>query len=165
MEFIKDEKEVAYKKTDTDILGLEVKDLTVHSDDRGDLYEVVHNYEMPRFAQSYIVKDFTRDTVRAFHKHEKLWDYFCIVHGRAKFVIVDDREDSDTYQNRETIVLDAGHPKMIVVPPGLHHGWQSLTDDTILLSTGSDLYDEEEPDEVRISPDSFGSEVWEQTKK
>jgi dTDP-4-dehydrorhamnose 3,5-epimerase-like enzyme len=53
---------------------------------------------------------------------------------------------------------------MIVVPPGVYHGWMSLEDDTIMLSVASHVYDREHPDEERVSPhafdDLFGKDVW-----
>ena len=49
---------------------------------------------------------------------------------------------------------------MIVVPPGVYHGWMALEDDTQLISTASEVYNREKPDEVRIPPESFG-DVWE----
>ncbi|MEJ5199015.1 MAG: hypothetical protein WHX53_08835, partial [Anaerolineae bacterium] len=37
-------------------------------------HAVVH-----RFGQVYLVGDPVRGAIRAFHKHEELWDWFCIV--------------------------------------------------------------------------------------
>jgi dTDP-4-dehydrorhamnose 3,5-epimerase-like enzyme len=48
---------------------------------------------------------------------------------------------------------------MIIVPPGIYHGWMSLEDNTIMISVASEVYNKEKPDEVRIPPDSFG-DVW-----
>ena len=143
----------------TKIEGLEIINLKVNLDDRGYLFEVIHNYEIPRFGQVYIVGDPVRGVIRAFHKHDALWDYFCIVKGSAKFVFSDDRKNSATYQQRETIILSERLPKTIIVPPGVYHGWMSLEDDTIMASTGSEIYNKEKPDECRISPDTFG-DVW-----
>lgn len=47
-------------------------------------------------------------------------------------------------------------PTLIVVPPGAYHGGMSLEDHMQLLSITSRTYNHEKPDEVRISPDSFG---------
>ncbi len=147
------------EKQKTKIDGLEIVSLQVNFDDRGYLFEIIHNYDMPKFGQVYAVGDPVRGIIRAFHKHEVLWDYFCIVKGSAKFIFVDDRKDSITYQQQEMIVLSEKTPKMIIVPPGVFHGWMSLEDDTLLISIASEVYNKEKPDEVRISPDSFG-DVW-----
>ena len=139
--------------------GLELKDLTVHTDDRGFLYEIVHSYDLPRFGQVYAVGDPARGAIRAFHKHDVLWDLFCIVKGSAKFVFVDDRADSKTKGAMEIIVLSERAPRLIVVPPGVYHGWMALEDNTLMISTASELYHREKPDEYRIDPYTYG-DVW-----
>lgn len=143
------------------IKDVQVIDLIVREDDRGYLYEIVHATDafVPQFGQVYVVGDPVRGIIRAFHKHAELHDWFCIVNGSAKFVLRDDRPESQTYKEMQTIVISARSPKLIVVPPGIYHGWMSLEDNTIMVSTASHVYNREKPDEVRIPPDSFG-DVW-----
>lgn len=140
--------------------------LTAYEDDRGYLIEIARHAQNPephavvhQFGQVYLVGDPVRGTIRAFHKHNELWDWFFISHGSAKFVLKDDRPDSSTYGEAATIIASARSPRLIVVPPGVYHGWMSLEDDTQMVSTASHIYQREKPDEVRIPPDSFG-DVW-----
>ncbi|MCC7354841.1 MAG: dTDP-4-dehydrorhamnose 3,5-epimerase family protein [Anaerolineae bacterium] len=143
------------------IKGVEVVPLVVRADDRGYLIEIVRATDpyFTRFGQVYIVGDMARGTIRAFHKHTELWDWFFIGHGSAKFVLKDDRPNSPTYGEMMTVATGERNPSLIVVPPGVYHGWMSLEDDTQLISTASEVYNREKPDEVRIPPDSFG-DVW-----
>lgn len=143
------------------IQGVEVVPLVVRADDRGYLIEILRATDpyFTRFGQVYLVGDMARGTIRAFHKHAVLWDWFFISHGSAKFVLKDDRPDSPTYGEMMTIVAGERNPTLIVVPPGVYHGWMSLEDDTQLISTASEVYNREKPDETRIPPDSFG-DVW-----
>ena len=148
------------------IKDVKVIELTVHEDDRGYLMEIARHADDPephgivhQFGQVYLVGDPARGAIRAFHKHNELWDWFCISHGSAKFVLKDDRPDSPTYEEMMTIIASERKPRLIVVPPGVYHGWMSLEDDTQMVSTASHTYNRENPDEVRIPPDSFG-EVW-----
>jgi dTDP-4-dehydrorhamnose 3,5-epimerase len=136
-------------------------DLKMNQDDRGFLYEVVHITDpfVTQFGQVYIVGDPVRGTIRAYHKHDELHDWFCIVKGSAKFVLKDDRANSETYGEVAAFVLSERQPKLLIVPPGIYHGWMSLEDDTLMVSTASHVYNRENPDEVRISPDSFG-DLW-----
>jgi len=136
-------------------------DLVAHVDDRGYLIEIIRATDpyFTKFGQVYLVGNFAKGTIRAFHKHKVLWDWFFISHGSAKFVLVDDREDSPTYKEMNTFVVCSRNPSLIVVPPGVYHGWMSLEDDTQMVSTASEVYNRENPDEVRIPPDSFG-DVW-----
>ena len=148
------------------IKDVRVVDLRSHVDDRGYLIEIARRADddephgvVHRFGQVYLVGDTTRGTVRAFHKHEELWDWFFISHGSAKFVLKDDREDSPTYGEIMAVVTGERSPRLIVVPPGVYHGWMALEDDTQMVSIASHTYNRDDPDEVRIPPDSFG-DVW-----
>jgi dTDP-4-dehydrorhamnose 3,5-epimerase len=143
------------------IKGVEVVPLVARADDRGYLIEIVRATDpyFTKFGQVYMVGDVARGTIRAFHKHNELWDWFFIGHGSAKFVLKDDRPDSPTYGALMTVVTGERNPSRIVVPPGVYHGWMSLEDDTQLISTASDVYNRDKPDETRIPPDSFG-DLW-----
>ncbi len=131
--------------------------LKVHEDDRGYLYEVLHGSDpfVSKFGQVYMVGDRIEYVTRAYHKHEELHDWFCIVHGAAKFVLVDDRETSPTYRKFDILVGTGRTPSLVVVPPGVYHGWMSLEPDTLMCSTASHEYNAEKPDEVRVSPSHF----------
>ena len=56
-------------------------------------------------------------------------------------------------------VLSTKNHGLLVVPPGVYHGWMSLEDDTQLISIASETYNRHKPDEARVPPDSFG-DVW-----
>ena len=136
--------------------------LITHSDDRGHLLEIYrtdtayHREFGGQINQVYLVEDPVRGTIRAFHRHEKLWDFFFIAHGSAKFALHDGREESSTFQETNTFVLGEKQRKLLVVPPGVYHGWMSLEDDTQLISIASHTYNKEHPDEERVPFDSFG---------
>ena len=151
--------------------GVQVVELVRHEDDRGFLYEVIHATDnfVHKFGQVYVVCSPVRGSIRAFHRHSVLWDYFCIVQGAAKFVLAlaDDEEirrprnagEECVPRALETYVLTDRKPALLVVPPGTWHGWMALEDNTLLVSIGSEVYKREDPDEVRASPDIFG-DVW-----
>ena len=143
------------------IKDVSVIELVARVDDRGYLVEIIRATDphFTKFGQVYLVGDLTRGTTRAFHKHEELWDWFFISHGSAKFVLVDDRPGSPTYMEQNTFVAGTRNPSLLVIPPGVYHGWMSLEDDTQMISTASEIYNRAKPDEVRIPPDSFG-DVW-----
>ena len=105
-------------------------DLEARVDDRGYLIEILRASDphFTRFGQVYLVGNFGRGTVRAFHKHEELWDWFFICHGSAKFVLKDDRPKSPTFGELQTVNTSARKPRLVVVPPGVYHGWMSLED-------------------------------------
>ncbi len=140
------------------IKDVKLVDLVPHMDDRGYLIEILRasDEHFTKFGQVYIVGDMVRNTIRAFHVHNVLWDWFFISHGTAKFALVDDRKDSPTYKEINTFVVSDRKPQLLVVPPGVYHGWMSLEDDTQMISTASEVYNRENPDEKRVPHDSFG---------
>lgn len=148
------------------IEGVEIIDLVVNEDDRGSLTVIARaaqdsrpNGVIDTFGEVYVVCDPVRGTIRAFHKHHVMWDYFCILTGSAKFVLRDDRPESASYQQMMTIVTSGRKPRLLTIPPGVFHGWMSLEDNTTMLSIADVIYNPGAPDEVRIPPDAFG-DVW-----
>ncbi len=144
------------------IQGVKLVKLETHVDDRGYLTEILRagDEHFTKFGQVYLVGNATRGVIRAWHKHKELWDWFFISHGSAKFALRDDRPESPTHEEINTFILGERSPGVLVVPPGVYHGWMSLEDDTQLISTASEVYKRSNPDEVRVPPDSFGYE-WE----
>ena len=140
------------------IEGVKLVNLIARVDDRGYLIEILRasDEHFTKFGQIYLVGNMTRGTIRAFHKHEVLWDWFFISHGSAKFALRDDRPASPTYGQMDTYVITERNPSLLVVPPGVFHGWMSLEDDTQMISTASEVYNRQKPDEIRVPPDSFG---------
>lgn len=139
--------------------AVKLVDRKTYYDERGDLSEIYrtdedYHPEGITINQVYVVHDPQALVVRAFHRHKKLWDFFSVVHGRAKFVLVDE------LGSKKTFIIDANDRKLLIVPPSVYHGWQSLMDDTAVLSIASHTYNRADPDEERVSYDSFG-EGWE----
>lgn len=146
------------------IKEVELIPLKVNTDDRGYLIVIGSSGRpdapnIPTMKEVYVVGNMSKGTIRAFHKHEKLWDYFFISHGSAKFVLVDDRGDVGTHHEVNAFVLTERNPSLLVVPPGVYHGWMSLEDDTQMVSIADVPYNPSSPDEKRIPPDSLG-DVW-----
>ncbi len=140
--------------------GVKLIHLVTRVDDRGDLVENWRkswNLLPCDVNQVYVVHDARRDIIRAYHKHDKLWDLFSIINGSAKFCLGDDREESPSYKITDEVILGVRKPGLLIVPPGVYHGWMSLEDNTILLSIASHEYNRDKPDEYRIPYDSFDS--------
>ena len=124
------------------IRDVKIVDLVANVDDRGYLIEILRASDdhFTKFGQVYIVGDHARNIIRAFHVHRILWDWFFISNGSAKFALIDGRKDSPTYNETNTFVLTERKPQLLVVPPGVYHGWMSLEDDTQMISTASEVY-------------------------
>ncbi len=137
--------------------------LPSYVDDRGYLCVLMDPLQIaeatfPPIRRVYFVGNFSKGTVRAFHRHKKNWDCFFISHGSAKFVLVKEHPKG-VVNKTETYVIGNRNPSLLIVPPGVWHGWMSLEDDTQLVNLSSESLDKSNPDEERVSPDSFGN-IW-----
>ena len=139
-----------------------VKNSRVESfiDDRGFLSQI-----LPEGDESFTIKriystgNFSKGTIRGFHKHKKEKKGFFVTSGSAKFVVVDDRKDSPTYKEINTFILSTLNPSVLTVPVGVYSGWMSLQNDTVILGISSEPFDKENPDDERLDPFAF-EDVW-----
>ena len=129
-------------------------------DDRGFLSQI-----LPEGDESFTIKriystgNFSKGTIRGFHKHKKEKKGFFVTSGSAKFVVVDDRKDSPTYKEINTFILSTLNPSVLTVPVGVYTGWMSLQNDTVILGISSEPFDNENPDDERLDPFAF-EDVW-----
>ena len=94
------------------------------------------------------------ELVKAFHWHKRQWDYWDIVVGNARVVLVDLRHDSPTSGVIQTLILGEHSPRMVAIPPYVAHGYQCLgLDDVHLVYYVTEPYNPANPDEGRIAWD------------
>ena len=129
-------------------------------DDRGFLSQILpEGQESFQIKRIYSTGNFSKGTVRGFHKHSREEKVFFVTSGVAKFVAVDDREDSSTYKEINTFVLSMLNPSALYIPTGVYTGWVSLEENTVILGMSSEPFDSNNPDDERLDPHTFG-DVW-----
>ena len=112
---------------------------------------------IPHFELREVFRTFSKlGTVRGMHvqlgKAEN-WRFIQVVSGSVFDVLVDLRRDQPTYGNIQTYSLTAVKPHTLVVPPGVAHGFQALTDAEILYLTS---YQYEASLDTGVNPFSIG---------
>ena len=149
--------------TNEPLPGVYISRRRINIDDRGTLVSLIRadeEFAIDRIEEVYIIHNKTKNIIRAFHGHKELIDWFSIIKGSAKFILVDARktlqgQPNPCLGNINEIVLSDSHISTLTVPPGVFHGWMSLEDNTILCSIANRVYRHSNPDEFRIPPDSF----------
>lgn len=139
-----------------------VKNTSVMSfiDDRGFLSQILpEGDESFNIKRLYSTGNFSKGVIRGFHKHKREKKAFFVPSGSAKFVAVDDRKDSSTYKEINKFVLSTLNPSVLTIPTGVHIGWMSLEDNTVVLGISSEPFDKENPDDERLDPYAYG-DVW-----
>ncbi|MGH7721337.1 MAG: dTDP-4-dehydrorhamnose 3,5-epimerase family protein [Candidatus Dormibacteria bacterium] len=91
------------------------------------------------------------ELIKAFHWHRRQWDYWDIVVGNARVVLVDLRPDSPTAGVIQTLILGENSPRMVGIPPLVAHGYQCLGMENVhLVYYVTEPYDRDHPDEGRL---------------
>ena len=97
-------------------------------------------------------------TIRGMHYQVAPYEetkLFRCIRGAIFDVIIDLRKDSPTYMDWFGIELTADNRKMLYVPQGFAHGYQTLADNTEILYPVSQFYNPEAERGVRWNDPAF----------
>ena len=105
----------------------------VFADFRGDLWTTWKKDEFP------IDLDFNHDKVstsrknvlRGIHGDFKSWKLITCLYGEMYFILVDNRKDSKTYLQHQSMILDDKKRKIVLVPPGVGNGFLVLSENSV----------------------------------
>ena len=134
---------------ETPLKGSFVVSLTPFQDDRGwfartfcknEFAQIGHTKEWVQLNHSV---SFQKGTIRGMHYQlppfSEIKMVRCIV-GKILDVIVDIRADSPTFLQWFGVELSAKNRKMLYIPEGFAHGFQTLTDDCELIYHHTNFY-------------------------
>ena len=155
------------KFTPTRLKGAFIIDVEQMEDERGFFArswcadEFIKHGLDPRLAQCSFSFNKKRGTLRGMHyqgaPHAETKVVRCTV-GSIYDVIVDVRPDSDTFRQWVSVELSAANRRMIYVPVGFAHGFQSLVEDTEVFYMVSVPYHPECSRSVRWNDPQFAIE-------
>jgi len=138
------------------IEGVKVRKLRFIPDERGHLMEILRSdwEEYEKFGQVYVTAAYP-GVVKGWHYHKLQTDHFACVHGMAKVVLYDSREDSPTYQQVDEFFIGDRNPCLIKIPPMVMHGFKGIGHNvTLIVNVPTELYNYDDPDEYRLPFDT-----------
>jgi dTDP-4-dehydrorhamnose 3,5-epimerase len=138
--------------------GVHIQKLIVHKDERGTLTQTFRLDSLPEGlhpVMSYI--SYTKPGVsRGPHEHREQTDIFTFIGpGNFELYLYDNREESKTYLNKKVIIAGKDNPMLIIVPPGVVHGYRNISENELgmVVNYPDRLYrgwgGTEEVDEIR----------------
>ena len=151
--------------TETKLQGAFILELDKREDDRGFFArswcqkEFQAHHLNPRIVQCNISFNRMKGTLRGMHYQAAPLAEAKLVRctaGALYDVIIDLRPDSPTYKQHVSEVLSAANYKMMYVPEGFAHGFQTLEDDTEIFYQMSEFYSSEHARGVRYNDPAFG---------
>ncbi|MCK5849393.1 MAG: dTDP-4-dehydrorhamnose 3,5-epimerase family protein [Kiritimatiellae bacterium] len=113
-----------------DIDGLIFRPVAKHADDRGWLAELFRSDETSSDmvpAMCYV--SVTHPGIsRGPHEHKEQTDMFGFLGpGNFRVFAWDTRKDSPTYENRVVEVVGESNPMVLIIPPGVVHGYTNIS--------------------------------------
>jgi dTDP-4-dehydrorhamnose 3,5-epimerase len=82
-------------------------------------------------------------------------DRLFVSQGQLKVVLYDARDDSATKGTLMEVHAGDARPSLLIVPPGVWHGLQSLGNvDALVLNFPTEAYNYKDPDHYRLPYDS-----------
>lgn len=121
-------------------------DLTLHEDDRGSVYCIFDKIGDFGIKRAYMVENFSRGQIRAFHSHMLGDTYLHCVAGSVKCVGLNTQNLNDYVVG----ILSARKPRLFKVPKMWSNGAMSLTDGTKLLVLSTLTFEEAKQDDSRL---------------
>ena len=113
------------------ISGVSCRPLRRYDDERGWLAEIYRQYELA--AEHFPVMAYISVTLpgigRGPHAHRRQTDLFCFPGpGEFRVFLWDQRPDSPTFQARQEFQLGQSCPGVLIVPPGVVHGYRNVSE-------------------------------------
>lgn len=136
------------------IRGVEIKNLTMHKDERGTFSEIIRNSDK-FFKNSFGQLSYSivfPGVAKAWHLHRKQTDWICALSGDMKLVLYDTRKKSVSFKKFMELMLGETFGLMVVkVPAGIAHGYRVINGPALVLYVTSREYDPK--DDIRIPHD------------
>ncbi len=126
------------------IAGVKVRPVAVWPDDRGYFLEVMR-------AGQGLVAEFSATmqvsaalsypgTIKAFHYHQQQADCWTAAAGMLQAALVDLRDGSPTFGERNTFYIGTLRPWQLLIPPGVAHGYKVIGTEAALLVYVTDRF-------------------------
>ena len=139
--------------------GVVITEIKRYSDERGWLSEIYRRDDNGFQVQMSYVSFTNHGIVRGPHEHKSQSDFFVFIGpGDFELHLWDNRKDSKTKGEHVKMILGESKPASVLIPPGVVHGYKSISKDgSCSLNLPDSLYKGEgkksEVDEIRHEND------------
>ncbi len=149
---------------ETGIVGSYIVDLKKISDSRGFFSRAFCSEEFEKYnitsniAQANLSKTINKGTIRGMHFQKPPFEEMKVVRcikGALFDVVLDLRKDSSSYLKWFGVELNDENYKMLIIPEGCAHGFQTLVDDTEAFYMVSKEYSQSHDSGYRWNDSAF----------
>jgi len=126
------------------IEDIEILEPNAYTDYRGDLWTLWKDDQFGLNFNHDKVSTSRKHVLRGIHGDSKSWKLVTCLYGELYFVMVDNREHSNTYKKWDWTILNSSNKKQVLLPPGVGNGFLVLSEESVFHYKWS--YDGEYPD-------------------
>jgi len=144
----------------------EVIDIPHFVDDRGMVYGV-DNLDELGIKRTYVITNWEKGRIRAWHGHKKADTYMHVIKGAAKIAALKMKErDGEDWSEIDPVILTGTlsdrKPQLFKIPAGWYNGSMTFQEGTIILVYSTLTLDEVKLDNFRIEVDLTSSlqDMW-----
>lgn len=141
--------------------GVYKRDLTLCKDNRGHLVEILDK-DLPQGAAKFEYSLATQSkfsVIRGMHSQADQWQIVTILFGRVHDVLLDLRKASKTFGEVYSIIMDSEKPCQLLIPPGVLHGFECLSQIAILNYHSNVYFDPSKEVRANVYSDPIKS-IW-----
>lgn len=137
----------------------QVINFKLNADDRGMVYGALTELNLRGIKRTYVVKNWAKGMIRAWHGHKKAETYMHVIKGAAKLAAT----PMEGVAGEQLIVtLSEYTPGVLYIPAGFYNGSITLEDDTRILVYSTLLLEDVKDDDFRSHYTNFGGDkIWE----
>lgn len=122
--------------------GVSLIDSFRASDSRGSFLKILKHNDILDISEFKLEEVFftasIKGTIRGMHlqiNQASNWRFVQVIHGHAFDVLLDLRREEETFSETHSNLLSADLPQTLIIPPGVAHGFQAVTNVEILYLT------------------------------
>lgn len=127
-------------------------------DDRGTV-AFVNDFDFQKIKRFYVVKNFSPNSVRAFHGHKLEEKYIYVASGAA--LIATAKIFEGGLYHPDKFVLTECVPQILHIPAMYANGFKTLAPRTRIVFFSTATLEESKSDDFRFNWATFGEDFWE----
>ena len=118
---------------------------------KGDIYHALkaseHGYVS--FGEAYF-SSINQNEVKGWKKHKRMVLNIVVPVGTIKFYLIDDRSNSSTVDNKQSVILSPKNYQRLTVPSGIWMAFKGIDENNLLLNIASIEHDPEEAENMSL---------------
>ncbi len=143
------------------IAGITITPLKIIPDDRGKVMHMLRNDSsiFKSFGEIYFSTIF-KNKIKAWHLHKENFLNYTCVSGEVRLVLFDDREESNTKNQFQEIILSPKNYSLVTIPPFVWNGFKGIGSNESIIANCLTAPHNEKEMVRRDSKDNYFNYNW-----